>query len=116
MKPKKQALQATAVIAALAWAMPVLADDDAVYNNSLRIGSESVFYHTKAEDLAGPYVPAGVNFKAANLETLYLGYVRTLPANLSFELALGYPPLSKVEGKGPATLGSVPYNGQIVST
>jgi len=96
--------------------VPAFADDSAVYDNSLRAGSETVFYHTTATDLVGPYVPAGVNFKADNLETLYLAYVRSLPANLSVELALGYPPLSKVEGKGPATLGSVPYNGQVVST
>ena len=32
------------------------------------------------------------------------------------ELAFGYPPLTKTEGRGPATLGSVPYNGQTIST
>ena len=90
--------------------------DDAVWNNSFRLGSYSVFYHTKADDLAGPYVPAGVNFKAKDLETLYVGYVRRLSSAFDVELALGYPPLSKVEGKGPATVGSVPYNGQVIST
>jgi outer membrane protein len=90
--------------------------DDEIYSNSIRAGSFSVFYHTKADDLTGPYVPAGVNFKAKDLETLYIGYVRRLSSAFSIELALGYPPLSKVEGKGPATLGSVPYNGQVVST
>lgn len=95
--------------------VPAAAADD-LYDNSFRVGSYSVFYHTHADDLSGAYVPPGVNFKAENLETLYIGYVRTLPANLSVELAFGYPPLSKVDGKGPATLGSVPYNGEVVSS
>jgi outer membrane protein len=76
----------------------------------------SVFYHTSASDLAGPYVPAGINFKADDLETLYLGYVRRVTSFLSVEFTVGYPPLSKVEGKGPATVGSVPYNGVVVSS
>jgi outer membrane protein len=90
--------------------------DDEVYGNSFRLGLYSVFYHTSADNLAGPYVPDGVNFKAKNLETLYVGLVRRLNSDFDVELALGYPPLSKVEGRGPATLGSVPYNGQVVST
>jgi outer membrane protein len=116
MKIKNPAVIAAVVTAAVCGAAPALADDDSMYNNSFRVGGEAVFYHTKADDLSGAYVPPGVNFKADNLQTLYIGFVRTLPANLSIELALGYPPLSKVEGKGPATLGSVPYNGQTVST
>jgi outer membrane protein len=115
MNIRNRALLAAAAIAALSHALPAAADDDAVYNNSFRLGAYIVMYHTKAEDLSGPYVPPGVNFKADDLQTLYVGYVRTLPANLSVELAFGYPPLSRVEGKGPATLGSVPYNDQVVS-
>jgi outer membrane protein len=92
------------------------AADDAVYDNSFRLGSFAVFYHTSADDLRGPFVPAGVNFKAKDLETLYVGLVRRLSPDFDLELALGYPPLSKVEGRGPATVGSVPYNGQIVSS
>ncbi len=90
--------------------------DDAVYGNSFRLGVYSIFYHTSASDLQGPYVPPGVNFKAKDLETLYVGYVRRLSSDFDLELALGYPPLSKVEGRGPATVGSVPYNGQTVSS
>jgi outer membrane protein len=84
--------------------------------NDARIGFYSVFYHTSADDISGPYVPPGVNLKAENLETLYLGYVRHLPDNFAVELAFGWPPLSKVKGVGPATLGSVPYNGQEISS
>jgi outer membrane protein len=86
------------------------------YVNDFRLGSYSVFYHTSADDLSGPYVPPGVNLKAENLETLYAGYVVHLPLNLAVELALGYPPLAKVKGQGPATVGSVPYDGQVVSS
>jgi outer membrane protein len=84
--------------------------------NDVRLGLYSIFYHTSADPLMGPYVPAGVGLKADNLETLYAGYVRHLPANFAIELALGYPPLQKTKGEGPATLGSVPYNGQVIST
>jgi outer membrane protein len=83
--------------------------------NDLRLGLYSVFYHTSADDITGPYVPAGVNLRAENLETLYVGYVRHLPDNFAIELALGYPPLAKIKGAGPATVGSVPYDGQVIS-
>jgi outer membrane protein len=115
MKNNNRLLIAAVSLAALFSSTAARADDP-VLNNSFRLGSYSVFYHTKADDLAGPFVPAGVNFKAKNLETLYVGYVRRLSSAFDVELALGYPPLSKVEGKGLATVGSVPYNGQIVSS
>ena len=94
-------------------ALSASADD---YPNSVRLGSESVFYHTNADDVSGPYVPPGVNIDAQNLETLYAGYVRTLSSHFAVELALGYPPLAKVNGGGCRVSGSVPYNGQVVSS
>src|SRR5260370_21508107 len=115
MESINKALISAAAIAALLGLVPAFAADE-VYGNSFRVGSYSVFYHTHADDITGPYVPAGVNLKAQDLETLYVGYVRRLSPAFSLELALGYPPLNKVEGKGPATVGSVPYNGQVVST
>ena len=87
-----------------------------VPSNSARIGLYSVFYHSTADDLSGPYVPPGVNIEAKDVETAYFGYVRRLSPHFDVELALGYPPLTKTLGKGPATLGSVPYNGQVIST
>jgi outer membrane protein len=102
--------------AVLAGAHGAAASADDFLANDVRIGSYSVFYHTSADDLSGPYVPPGVNFKAENLETLYLGYIRWLTPDINLELAMGYPPLAKVKGSGPATLGSVPYNGQVVSS
>lgn len=103
------AAAATAVFCAPA----ARADDNP---NSARIGLYSVFYHVKADDLSGPFVPAGANIDASNLETAYFAYVRTIIPHWDVELALGYPPLQKTVGKGPATLGSVPYNGQVIAT
>ena len=39
-----------------------------------------------------------------------------MSAHFDVELAVGYPPLTKTVGKGPPTLGSVPYDGQVIST
>ena len=61
-------------------------------------------------------MPAGVNLKLKDVITPYFAYVRRLDRHLSVELALGAPPLTKTEGKGPAKLGSVPYNGQTIVT
>ncbi len=101
------------VSAGLYCAAPALADDSP---NSARIGLYSVFYHVSADDLSGPFVPAGANIDANNVETLYLAYVRTLSSHFDVELTAGYPPLQKTVGKGPATLGSVPYDGQVIAT
>jgi outer membrane protein len=104
---------ALAAVIACAGCASAAADE---YWNDVRIGSYSVFYHTSADDLSGPYVPPGVNLKAENVETLYLGYIVHLPENFAVELAMGWPPLAKIKGRGPATLGSVPYNGQVISS
>jgi outer membrane protein len=95
-------------------AAPALADD--VPANNVRAGLYSVFYHVSADDLSGPFVPPGANIDANNVETLYLAYVRRLSPHFEVELAVGYPPLQKTVGKGPATLGSVPYDGQVIAT
>ena len=101
------------VSAGLYCAAPALADDSP---NSARIGLYSVFYHVSADNLSGPFVPPGANLDAKNVETLYLAYVRTLSSRFDVELTAGYPPLQKTVGKGPATLGSVPYDGQVIAT
>jgi outer membrane protein len=102
------------VAASFFLAAPAPADD--IPGNSARIGLYSVFYHVSADDLSGPYVPPGANIDARNVQTLYLAYVRRLSPHFDAELTLGYPPLQKTVGKGPATLGSVPYDGQIIAT
>ena len=96
---------------------PARADGTVDYpSNTVRVGLYAVFYHASADDLTGPYVPAGVNLDVQNVQTLYLAYVRHMWTHLDIELALGVPPVTKTVGRGPATLGSVPYNGQVIST
>jgi outer membrane protein len=85
-------------------------------SNSLRVGAYYVTYDTTANDIRGPYVPAGTNLKVKDVVTPYFAYIRRFTNHFSAELALGAPPLTKTEGKGPATLGSVPYNGQVITT
>lgn len=84
--------------------------------NTVRIGLYAVFYHVSADPLSGPYVPAGLNLDVQNVQTLYLAYVRDLSRHFNLEFAFGWPPLTQTVARGPATLGSVPYNGQIIST
>jgi outer membrane protein len=85
-------------------------------SNSLRVGAYYVMYDTQADDIRGPFVPAGVNLRVQNVTTPYFAYVRRLTNHFSVELAMGWPPLTKTEGKGPAKVGSVPFNGQVITT
>jgi outer membrane protein len=91
------------------------ADGDSVPSNTVRVGVYYIHYHSSADDLSGPYVPSGVNLAVEDVQTLYLAYVRRLSVHFDAELALGIPPLTKTDGRGPALLGSVPYNGQVIS-
>jgi outer membrane protein len=84
--------------------------------NDIRIGVYLVHFDDDATDISGPYAPSGLDLHVQNLETLYLGYVRSFSDHFQVELAFGYPPLTKTEGKGPATVGSVAYNGQVIAT
>src|SRR5271165_1767439 len=111
-----RALPAALAALAVGLTCSATASADETWSNDFRIGSYSVFYRASFDDLKGPYVPPGVNFDPENLETLYLGYLRRLSPHLNFELALGVPPVAKVKGSGPADLGSVPYNGQVLSS
>lgn len=84
--------------------------------NDVRLGMYFVHFEAEADDISGPYVPPGLGVHVDNVETLYVAYVRTLSTHFNAEFAFGYPPLTKTEGRGPGTLGSVPYNGQVIST
>lgn len=84
--------------------------------NDIRLGVYLVHFDDNASSISGPYAPAGLGLHVQNLETLYLGYVRSFSDHFQVELAFGWPPLTKTEGKGPATVGSVPYNGQVIAT
>src|SRR6202049_2769861 len=93
-----------------------IAAADQIPNNTLRIGEYWVFYHVYADDISGPFVSPGSNLTVKNVQTLYLAYLRRLSTHFTAELAFGIPPLTKTYGKGPATVGSVPYNGQYISS
>lgn len=89
---------------------------DDVPKNTLRVGEYWVFYHVYADDISGPFVPPGLNLTVKNVQTPYLAYLRRLSPHFVAELAIGVPPLTKTYGKGPATVGSAPYNGQQISS
>jgi outer membrane protein len=108
-------ITAFATLATLMAAIPAMAADS-VPNNEIRVGAYIVMYDAKADDLTGPYVPPGVNIDVKNVTTPYFAYVRRLSPHLVAQLAAGVPPKTETVGKGPATLGSVPFNGQVVST
>jgi len=93
-----------------------IARADQIPSNEVRIGSYWVFYHVHADDLSGPYVPPGLNLTVKNVQTLYAAYLRRLSTHFTVEVSFGIPPLTKTYGKGPATLGSIPYNGQEISS
>jgi outer membrane protein W len=95
--------------ASLAWA-------DDVPSNTVRVGEYWLFYHVYADNIKGPYVPDGLNLSVKDVQTPYLAYLRRLATNFTLELSFGVPPLTKTYGKGPATVGSVPYNGEEIST
>jgi outer membrane protein len=84
--------------------------------NEFRAGLYWVQFHVDATDITGPYVPPGVGISVNDVTTAYLAYVRTLSTHFNLELAIGWPPLTETVGRGPATLGSVPYNGELIST
>jgi outer membrane protein len=108
-------IKAAAASALLALTLSV-AHADNVPDNTVRVGLYYVHYHSSADDISGPYVPTGLNISVEDVETLYFAYVRRLSEHFDLELAAGSPPVTKTDGRGPAKLGSVPYNGQVIST
>jgi outer membrane protein len=89
---------------------------DAVYGNEIRAGFYAVQYDVHADNLTGPFVPPGLNLDLKNVNTAYLAVTRRLSPNFVLELAAGVPPKTETVGKGPAFVGSVPFNGQVLST
>ncbi len=85
---------------------------DPIRSNEFRAGLYVVRYDVHADDITGPFVPKGVNLDVKNVNTVYVAYVRRLSPNFVLELAAGVPPKTETVGKGPAALGSVPYNSQ----
>ncbi len=90
--------------------------DNTVLSNTVRLGAYYVHYNADAADVSGPFTPPGINLSVDNVTTAYFAYVRRLDSHWSLELAGGVPPTAKTYGRGPATVGSVPFNGQEVAT
>ena len=90
--------------------------DDATPTNEVRLGMYFIHDAVKAHDLSGPYTPAGINIRVGNATTPYFAYLYHVDANWAAEIAFGIPPTVKTYGKGPATVGSVPFNGEEVAT
>jgi outer membrane protein len=86
------------------------------YDNSVRLGLYIIKYNVKADDISGPFVPPGASVDVKDTNTLYLAYVRRLNKDFDLEFAFGNPPKTETVGKGPATLGSAPYDGQVLAT
>jgi outer membrane protein len=84
--------------------------------NTLALGLYAVSFDTHADDISGPYTPAGLNVRNPSVKTLYLAYMRRLSPHFDVELALGAPPLTRTVAKGPALVGSVPFNGRTIAT
>ena len=84
--------------------------------NTVALGLYAVSFHTHADDISGPYTPAGLNVRNPSIKTLYVAYMRRLSPHFDVELALGAPPATRTVAKGPAMVGSVPYNGQTIAT
>jgi len=110
MRTKKAIAALAGMLAVGLCCGPALAQD----YNTVRGGLYSVFYHTKADDVSGPFTPPGLNATVPNINTLYFAYLRRLTANLVVELTAGLPPQTDIVGKGPNRVGSVPYNGQVL--
>jgi outer membrane protein len=84
--------------------------------NEVRLGAYFVHTETTAHDLSGPYTPPGINIRVGDVTTPYIGYLRSLDAHWVLDLAMGIPPTVKTYGKGPAKVGSIPFDGQEVAT
>ena len=84
--------------------------------NMVALGLYAVSFKVHADDISGPFTPPGLNVRNPSIDTLYIAYMRRLSPHFDVELALGVPPLTRSVAKGPATVGSVPFNGQTIAT
>jgi hypothetical protein len=106
-QPPSRLLAAALVLIAACFGPTSRSDADETPGNALRLGFYDVFYHASAQDIAGPYVPAGLNVTVKDVQTLYVGYIRRLAQQWEIELAFGIPPTTNTYGKGPATVGAL---------
>ncbi len=84
--------------------------------NMFALGLYHVEFHVHADDISGPFTPPGLNVRNPSVNTLYIAYMRRLSPHFDTELTLGLPPVTRSVAKGPAMVGSVPFNGQTIAT
>jgi outer membrane protein len=84
--------------------------------NTFALGLYDVTFHVHADDISGPYTPPGLNVRNPSVDTLYIAYMRRLSPHFDAELTLGVPPVTRSVAKGPAMVGSVPFNGETIAT
>lgn len=75
------------------------------------VGGAQIHKHLTMEDLHGPFTPAGLQLGVGTSSTLMLTLSRRLNDGLELQVLGGWPPSEKIKGKGPATVGSVPFDG-----
>jgi outer membrane protein len=98
------------------------ASNPADHPYELRLGAYFISYDAKANDLVqdpatSPFnLPSGLNLDIKKVNTVYFALTRRLTPHFTLQLSGGVPPKTETIGKGPAALGSVPYNGEVVST
>ena len=111
---------ATVLCLSLALAAGVARADDnsgaGDHPNLVAIGLYQVSFHVHADDISGAFTPPGLNVRNPSINTLYVAYMRRLSPHFDTELTLGVPPMTRSVAKGPAEVGSVPYNGQTIAT
>jgi len=107
-------------VALLGLAAPLVHADEGAGPNDVRLGMYYVHYGVSADNITGPFSPPCppdcLNLRVEDVETPYFAYVRTFATHFLVELAAGWPPLTRTVGRGPAALGSVPYNGEVIAT
>ena len=85
-------------------------------DNRFDLGVANVRMHSRADDISGRFVPAGVNLSVGDATTLFVAYTRVLSDHFEAQLSGGWPPTYETRGKGVASLGSLPWAGQKVGT
>lgn len=88
----------------------------AAQDNTVRAGLYIIKFHASADDISGPFAPSGLNLDVKDVNTVYFAFLRRLSPHFEIELAGGYPPKTETVARGPATVGSVPYDGQIIAS
>jgi outer membrane protein len=94
----------------------VSADDGDL--NFIRLGGQRAIFHDQNSGFNGPGIPPGSHLETQteDISTIYLSFARGLTSHVEVEAVLGQVPEFKVHARGPATVGSVPYAGQPVSS